>query len=52
LGALLCNNASTISGTKRLGNKEVYRLPGPRTIKSASLMDSRALGRAEGFSGR
>ncbi len=26
----------------------MYRLPGPRTIKSASLIDSRALGRAEG----
>ena len=51
-GALLFNRASTISGTNKFGNKEVYRLPGPRTIRSASFIDSMALGRAEGFSGR
>ena len=38
--------ASTISGTKRLGSKEVYKLPGPNNINSAFSIASIALANA------
>ena len=50
-GALLRLIAVTSSGTSRLGSSEVYRLPGPRMIRSAWAIASIARGRAGGRSG-